>query len=104
MKGHPMFYELTKEEIKLHEVKSNDYGSDTDPLANFKRRANIMAQYPTINWATPECVAILDSLKQMDACLSLLERGLEGGVETVDTRARDSHVLWKIARILRRSK
>jgi hypothetical protein len=103
-KGHPLFYELTQEEIKLHDAKNKDYRSNADPLANFKRVAAIMAQYPDMNWATPEGVAITYSLKQMDACLSLLERGVEGGVENVDTRARDVHVYWKILRILHRER
>jgi hypothetical protein len=100
--GHPLFYELTAEEERLHDAKNQDYRSKDDPLANFKRVANIMAQYPKMNWATPEGVTTIYSLKQMDACLSLLERGYEGGVENVDTRARDIHVYWKILRILHR--
>ncbi len=98
--GHPMFLKLTEEEIKLHESKNQDYRSNDDPLANFKRVASIMAQYPNMNWATPEGVTIIYALKQQDACISLLERGYEGGIESVDTRARDVHVYWKILRIL----
>jgi len=101
-KGHPLFYELTQEEIELHNTKNQDYRSDNDPLANFKRVANIMAQYPKMNWATPEGVTIIYALKQQDACISLLERGYQGSVENVDTRARDVHVYWKILRILHR--
>ena len=104
MKGHPLFYELTKEEIELHDAKNADYRSDADPLANFRRVAVIMSQYPKMNWATPEGVAIVYALKQQDACLSLLERGYAGGVETVDTRARDVSIYWKILRILHREK
>lgn len=102
MKGHPMFAELTKEELELHEQKNKDYRSVADPLANFKRVASWMALYPDMNWATPECVAIIYALKQQDAALSLLERGYEGSVETVDTRARDVSIYWKILRILHR--
>ena len=101
-RGHPMFYKLTEDEIRLHDEKNADYRSDTDPLANFKRMASIMALYPKMNWATPEGVTIVCALKQQDACLSLLERGKDGGVESVDTRARDVHVYWKIMRILHR--
>ncbi len=104
MKGHPKFYELTKEEVELHDAKNFDYRSDSDPLANFKRVAQMMALYPKMDWATPEGVAIVYSWKQMDACVSLLERGYEGGVENVDTRARDVHVYWKILRILHSEK
>jgi len=102
--GHSLFKELTEEELALHEAKNKDYRSDSDPLANFKRVAVIMGQYPKMLWATPEGVAIIYSLKQLDACLSLLERGYEGGVENVDTRARDVHVYWKLLRILHRER
>jgi len=98
--GHPMFFELTKQEEELHEQKNMDYRSKADPLANFKRVSNIMKQYPDMDWATPEGVAIIYSLKQIDATLSLLERGYAGGVENVMTRARDVSVYWKILQIL----
>jgi len=100
MAGHPLFEKFTEEELKLHEEKNKDYRSDDDPLANFKRVARVMALYPRMNWARPECVAIIYSLKQMDASLSLLERGYEGEVENIDTRAMDVSVYWKLARIL----
>lgn len=104
MKGHPLFKILTEEELALHEEKNKDYRSIKDPLANFKRVAAWMALYPDMNWATPEGTAIIYAMKQQDAALSLLERGEEGGVETVDTRARDVHVYYKILRILHRER
>lgn len=100
--GHPLFYELTNEEIALHDAKNGDYRSDADPLANFKRVSQFMALYPKMDWSTPIGVALVYSFKQLDAALSLLERGVEGGVENVDTRLRDVHVYMKIARILHR--
>jgi len=104
MNGHPLFEELTKEELKLYEAKNKDYRSNSDPLANFKRVAARMKLYPDMDWATPEGVAIIYAMKQDDACLSLLERGIEGGVESVDTRAKDVHVYYKILRILHRER
>jgi len=102
--GHPLFEKLTLEELKLHEQKNKDYRSNTDPLANFHRVATWMALYPKMNWATPEGVAIVYAMKQQDAALSLLERGIEGGVENLDTRARDVSIYWKILRIIHRKK
>jgi hypothetical protein len=102
--GHPLFAELTEEELELHEAKNKDYRSNADPLANFKRVAAWMALYPNMNWATPEGVAAVYAMKQQDAALSLMERGVEGGVENVDTRARDVHIYWKILRILHRER
>ena len=34
-KGDPMFYELTDDEIKLHDEKNQDYRSTSNPVANF---------------------------------------------------------------------
>ena len=102
--GHPLFKRLTEEEIELHDQKNFDYRSDADPLANFHRVAAWMALYPKMNWATPENVAIIFAMKQQDAAMSLMERGIEGGVENVDTRLRDDHIYKKIARILHRER
>ena len=105
MSGYPDFEKLTIEELALHNAKNQDYRSDVDPLANFERVAAWMALYPKMNWATREGVAIIYAMKQQDACLSLMERGVEGGIENIDTRARDVHVYWKLLRILhKRSK
>lgn len=104
MSGHPLFKELTEDELKLHEEKNKDYRSNGDPLANFKRVAAWMALYPKMNWAQPELVAIIYSMKQQDAYMNLMERGEEGGVENCDTRLRDDHTYKKIARILHRER
>lgn len=101
-KGDPMFYELTEDEIKLHDEKNQDYRSTSNPVANFDRVAAWMALYPDMNWARPEMVAILYAQKQIDSAMSLMERGIEGGVETIDTRARDVHIYWKLFRVIRR--
>ncbi len=101
-KGDPMFYALTDDEIKLHDEKNQDYRSTSNPVANFDRVAAWMALYPDIDWARPEMVAILYAQKQIDSAMSLMERGVEGGVETIDTRARDVHIYWKLFRVIRR--
>ncbi|KKN16819.1 hypothetical protein LCGC14_0972040 [marine sediment metagenome] len=101
-KGDPMFYELTDDEIRLHDEKNQDYRSTSNPVANFDRVAAWMALYPDMDWARPEMVAILYAQKQIDSAMSLMERGMEGGVETIDTRARDVHIYWKLFRVIRR--
>lgn len=98
--GHSRFAELTQEELDLHEAKNKDYRSASDPLANFKRTAAFMALYPSMNWATPEGVAIIYMCKQLDAGVSLLERGIEGEVETISKRFMDVGVYAKLIRIL----
>jgi len=102
MVGHSLFKKFTEEEQKLYDAKNEDYRSDGDPLANFKRVAAWMKLYPKMDWARPEAVAILYSMKQMDSALSMLERGIEGKVESFDTRAQDVSIYWKLARILHR--
>jgi len=98
--GHKLFEKLTREELELHEAKNKDYRSNDDPLANFKRVAKWMQLYPEMDWAQPELVALIYSMKQTDAYCSLMERGEEGDVENCDTRLRDDHVYKKIMRIL----
>jgi len=100
--GHPMFYELTKDEIKLHSSKNKDYAWGGDPLGNFRRVANILSQYPGLPVSLPAIVAIVYALKQLDAVLWMIAMGYEGGVETIDSRLTDIHVYMKLARILLR--
>lgn len=98
--GHPMFYELTQDEIELHSAKNKDYAQGGDPLGNFKRVAHILSAYQ-LDLSRPEVVAIVYMLKQLDAALWMLSQGYEGEVENVDTRLRDVHVYVKLARVLR---
>lgn len=98
--GHPMFTELTLDELRLHSDKNYDYAHGGDPLGNFKRVSRIKQIYPNIDWTTPAAQAIDYSLKQIDAVLYQLDKGYEGQVEGIDSRAADVHVYWKIFRIL----
>ena len=99
--GHPMFKELTEEEVQLHSIKNRDYtGESGDPLGNFKRVASIFAQYPKLNLGDPTVVALVYMFKQLDAALWMLSEGYEGTTENIDTRLRDVHVYTKLARIL----
>jgi len=98
--GHPDFYKLTEEEIKLHSEKNRDYAQGGDPLGNFKRVSAIKKLYPNLEWDSPTGVALGNMLKQLDAALWMLSQGYEGEVETIDTRLTDVHVYTKLARIL----
>lgn len=98
--GHQMFLELTEDELKLHSEKNRDYARGGDPLGNFKRVGNILAQYPGLNQGNPVVVALVYMLKQLDAALWMLTKNYEGQVENIDTRLRDCHVYIKLARIL----
>lgn len=98
--GHPMFEQLTKEEVELHEAKNKDYAQGGDPLGNFHRVSAILKV-----WGfdiPPSLVAIIYALKQQDAAMWMISQGYEGEIENVDTRFRDDHVYKKIIRILRR--
>lgn len=99
-KGHPMFLELTNEELKLHSEKNHDYTKGGDPLGNFKRVANFFSSYPNLDLSNPAIIAIVYMMKQLDAALWMLSQGYEGKVENVDTRLTDVHVYAKLIRIL----
>jgi len=98
--GHPLFYKLTEDEIRLHSRKNKDYALGGDPLGNFRRVANILSQYPGLPITLPAIVAIVYALKQLDASLWMIAMGREGEVESIDSRLADIHVYVKLARIL----
>lgn len=100
--GHPLFYELTEEELKLHSAKNKDYAQGGDPLGNFHRVSAIKSLYPSLPWDSPTGVALGYMLKQLDAAFWMLANRYEGEVENIDSRLTDVHVYAKIARILHR--
>lgn len=98
--GHPDFYKLTQEELKLHSRKNRDYSKGGEPLGNFKRVSAILKTWDYE--IPPELVAIIYMLKQLDAVMWMLSQGYEGEVESVDARLTDVHIYAKLARILLR--
>uniref|UniRef100_A0A6M3JZL2 Uncharacterized protein n=1 Tax=viral metagenome TaxID=1070528 RepID=A0A6M3JZL2_9ZZZZ len=86
--------------MELHSEKNHDYAQGGDPLGNFKRVATILGLYPNLRLSNPEVVALVYSMKQLDATLWMLSRGYEGSVENVGTRLGDVAVYTKLARIL----
>jgi len=102
--GHPLFTEMTYEELALHAAKNKDYTKGGDPLGNFNRVSAIKSLYPGFPWDSPVGVALGYALKQLDAGFWMIAKGYEGEVENVDTRLRDVHVYFKIARILWRER
>jgi len=99
--GHPKYLDLTEDELQLHSEKNKDYAGGGDPLGNFKRVANILAQYPGLDISNPAVVSLVYMMKQLDAALWMLCQGHDGAVESIDKRLRDAHIYIKIARILR---
>ena len=98
--GHPLFQELTEQELELHSAKNKDYAQGGDPLGNFKRVSAIKRLYPGLPWDSPTGVALGYMLKQLDAAFWMLSQGYEGEVEGVDARLTDVHVYAKLARII----
>jgi len=96
--GHPKFLELTVDELKLHSEKNKDYARYGNPLGNFYQ-VSAALQAQGIN-LTPTQVALVFAQKQQDAAMQMIAHGYEGEVEDVDTRLRDVHIYYKIARIL----
>lgn len=73
--GHPYFYELTEAIQILHENKNRDYAIGGHPLGNFQRVSAILQTYPHMDWSTPEGVAVVYMLKQIDAYLWMKSQG-----------------------------
>jgi hypothetical protein len=98
--GHPNFIGMCLDEIKLHSEKNYDYAHGGNPVGNFSRVANILAQYPGLDISKPEVVAVIYMLKQMDAALWMMAKGHEAKIETPIVRWGDVSVYSKIISIL----
>lgn len=98
--GHPRFVSLTIKELVLHSDKSHDYASGGDPLGNFKRVAAILAQYPDLDMADPRVVALVYTMKQLDAVLWGLNSQITQKVEGLASRLQDISVYAKIVACL----
>ena len=102
--GHPRFKQLTEEEIKIHNEKNGDYAGHGNPLGNFVRVAQILSLYPGLDLSNPAVVAMVYSMKQIDAILWMLSQGYDGKVETVGNKLMDVSIYAKLARILHEEK
>ena len=97
--GHPMFYELLKEEKDLYSRKNRDYANDGDYMRNFRSVAK-MARGLVTPGNEDTKVALIYLLKQLDAAINLISENREGGVEGVIDRLRDMGVYSKLTMIL----
>ena len=98
--GHPEFLPITLSEAKLHSEKNFDYASGGSALGNFERVAKILELYPGFPTASPIGVAIIYMLKQLDAVLWGLAKGIKHKVEGFDSRLADISVYSKIVRCM----
>src|SRR5262245_24194568 len=99
MAGHPRFRKVLEDQIALHEAKNHDYAAGGDPLGNFNRVASILKLYADDRGSlpiTPEIVAIIYSLKQVDAVLWQLVKSMGARVEGMTERVPDVAVYWNI--------
>lgn len=101
--GHPRFHQIIGEIQDLHDRKNRDYtgGDASRPLGNFERVAAWMRLYPKMNWATPENVAMIYAMKQLDAALVLRESGIQSVTgEPITNRLRDVAVYSMIQEVI----
>ena len=94
------YEELSQQELELYRVKNKDYTQGGSPFGNFERVSAILSQYPKLNLASPQVVAMVYMLKQLDAALWMMSEGYEGKLENIGTRLTDVYVYAKIARLL----
>ncbi len=86
--------------MQLHSNKNYDYAANSDPLGNFKRVANILSMYPSLNLSDAAIVAMVYMLKQIDAYLWIKSNGHEAKSEGTAARIRDVSVYAKIIGII----
>jgi hypothetical protein len=93
--GSPEFYKILEEAANLHELKNQDYATQDDPLANFKRVARMCDKL--LNPAIPEklrwvAISIIYKAKQFDAEIELLGENKAAKVEGLIPRMMDQLV------------
>lgn len=98
--GHPMFLELSLQELELHSSKNRDYAHGGNPLGNFYRVSDMLKAFG-LN-ISPAQVAFIFMMKQLDSVGRMLFQGYEGKVEGVDAKLADIPVYGKLIRILKR--
>ena len=94
------FRELLTQEALLFAEKNHDYASGGKLTGNFDRVAGILQQYPNFPFASPQGVAIIYMLKQLDCIMWGLCQGIEHKVEGLHTRAQDVSVYAKILQLI----
>jgi hypothetical protein len=94
--GHPEFLPISIGEAALHSDKNHDYANGGDPLGNFDRVAAILALYPGLNPGDRKVVALTYALKQLDAVLWGLAKGIAHKVEGLTSRLQDVSVYAKL--------
>ena len=98
--GHPEFTKKLVQEAELHSNKNFDYASGGDPLGNFLRVSKILKQYPGLDLSSPEGIALVYMLKQIDAYLWIKSNKIETKSEGIQERLGDVSVYSKIIAII----
>ena len=97
---YPQFLELLISEAKLFEAKNHDYASGGKVTGNFDRVSSILSHYPDFPFASPQGVAIIYMLKQLDSIMWGLCQKTEYKVEGLRERAQDISVYAKLLQIM----
>lgn len=99
--GHAQFIPTMLAQVELHSNKNHDYARGGNPLGNFNRVASILALYPNFPVATPEGVAFIYALKQLDAEAWSMCQGGECKVEGLDERTTDQAIYANLRKCMR---
>lgn len=94
--GHPEFLSITIKEAQLHSDKNHDYAKGGSALGNFERVAAILKMYPGLDLSDQKVVALVYTMKQLDAVLWGLSSKIEHKVEGLSDRLQDISVYSKI--------
>jgi hypothetical protein len=94
--GHEDFLPTTLKEMELHSLKNHDYAKGGSALGNFERVSAILALYPGLNPSDKRVIALVYMLKQLDAVLWGIAKGIAHKVEGLNERLGDISIYSKI--------
>jgi hypothetical protein len=97
----PEYITMLRAEMDLFSAKNADYtGGGNSSYSNFDRVSAFLGQYPGLKLSDPSIVAIVYTLKQLDAFLWMKSRGWEGSTEGIDSRLADIVVYMRLIRLM----
>ena len=100
--GHPMFYRIMLEELKLHSDKNKQYATQNNPLANFQRTGRLVRKLlkPNINPALASAMILMS--KQIDAVYEMVGEGKKNTVEELEDKFKDISIYANLCIIILR--
>ena len=99
--GHPRFYKILEELAELHSRKNKQYATQSNPLANFKRTADLASKLIKSEIKNkPLVMALMYMAKQVDGVYEIVGESKTNTPDSLKDKLMDIAIYSIIAIIL----